>query len=178
MTNRNDDYADLRQQIIETKIKSKRSDLKSLLDSISNEREYMKECEGRGDTDGVKYALENVMDYEQQANTAYVELQQLEPPQTSEAKAEWLARRQDLLNQKSVELLGGAHRYVTERMNITDDSPEYFELMGHVIEPGGDYQPTPTPDDICKSLNLDARTYNRGVRELYRRKAAGDYRDK
>jgi hypothetical protein len=98
-------------------------------------------------------------------------------PEPSQAKREWVSHRKDLVNPKSIEAAGAWHHHITNRMGIRDDSPEYFELMGHALEPSG-YQPMVTPDEVCKMLNLDAGTYNKNVDRLHRLKASGEYPDK
>ncbi len=61
---------------------------------------------------------------------------------------------------------------------VADDSPEYFELMKHAVEPGGDYQPAWTPDDVCKALNLKPDEYNKQLQKLWSLKQSGAYPDK
>lgn len=100
------------------------------------------------------------------------------PQGLSEAKQEWIARRQDLAAMPGAsEVANAAHNHIVGTMGVTDDSPEYFELMGHALEPPS-YEPMPTADDIAEACGIDADTYNRGVEKLWRLKAAGQYIDK
>jgi len=48
--------------------------------------------------------------------------------------------------------------------------------VGKPLVPEG-YQPQMTPDEAAKLAGVDAETYNKGVAELQRRKAAGLYKD-
>jgi hypothetical protein len=99
----------------------------------------------------------------------------LPPPQISARKQEWIARRADLAsNPVNVRNADAVHRYLTEHMNIEDDSDTYYELMSAACEPVN-YQPMVSPDEVCEMVGIDAKTYNAGVNRLARLKASGGH---
>jgi hypothetical protein len=177
--NPNDDLLALREATLANRRKTLEAEARDIHEYLAETRETALDYLKNNDLESARFSDENAIALENELNTKLIELQNAGgiPASQSEAKREWLARRPDLINQQTIQAAGAAHHYITQAMGVRDDSREYYELMGHAVEPAA-YQPTPTPDDICRELNLNPKTYNKNVHELQRRKAAGDYRDK
>src|SRR5262245_23685853 len=124
---------------------------------------------------------ENADFYDAECEKLEREFSRLNPPQPqqlSDAKLKWLAERWDLPRHPKIqELAAGAHAYVTQDLGIPDDSSAYFDAMAVYLEPPG-YEKPVSPDEVCKALGIDAKTYNQNVNKLARLKQAGAYRDR
>jgi hypothetical protein len=114
--------------------------------------EQAKQADDSGDGD---YAIELARLANQKNQELQSKLAQLpQPQQYSERKVKWAQRRPDLVNHPQfAQYADFYHNYVTQNMGVPDDSDNYEELMTAALEPGGDYQPTPTADDIIKTIN-------------------------
>jgi hypothetical protein len=174
---RYDDLMELRRATIETRREMLAQEASNLAEDINRENQAAREHLKNGDTEAAQGAMENIMRLEADLQSRYLELGPRDENQMSAAKQAWIARRRDLINPVTVEGAGLFHDYITKKMGVRDDSPEYFELMGHVLEPDN-YQPMITPDEAAKISGVDARTYNQGVRQFMAEKAAGRHRDK
>ena len=131
----------------------------------------------RGDIEGASYAYEVGAEILARAEQAKAKLEALKPRGLSPAKQKWLADRWDLpQSQQMTQLATQGHAYVTQRMGLADDSPEYFQAMGHYLEAPG-YQKPITPNQVCETLKLDPDEYNRQCDKLSRLKQSGSYND-
>jgi hypothetical protein len=146
--------------------------------SAEAERQAALDCEkaasdalAQGDRESARMHLQDA-DYH--AAQFVEEAAKLPPPPLSQKKQEWIARRGDLNNEVNAKLAAWAHDRIVNQMGVQDDSPNYYELMSHVLEPPN-YQPFPSPDDICRELKLDPNEYNRQVQRLWNLKASGQY---
>jgi cell division septum initiation protein DivIVA len=146
--------------------------------NAEQEREAAVECEKaaadamiQGDRESARM---HIQDADYHAARYVEEAAKLPPPPLSQKKQEWIARRGDLNNNVNAKLAHWAHNKLTREMGVQDDSDQYYELMSHVLEPPN-YQPFPSPDDICRELKLDPNEYNRQVQRLWNLKASGQY---
>src|SRR5262249_15858752 len=100
-------------------------------------------------------------------------------PQWSDKELEWLSQRRAQLERPGAwdSMMKAANHLLAT--GYQRDSEDLFRALDHhlglgVTENSPD-QPLP-PDEVVKMCGIDAKTYNRGVDELMRRKAAGDYK--
>jgi hypothetical protein len=177
--NPDNELAALRERTLEHKRSMLESEAQELTEQIVEGQSLAKEYLQRGDLESARIEDENVMALESDLQSRLLDLHTAGggPPVTSAAKQQWMARRQDIVGPQNANALGAVHQHITQTMQVPDDSREYFELMSHAAEPPG-YQPLITPDEVGQTLGVDAKTYNRNVRELQRRKSLGDYKDK
>jgi hypothetical protein len=179
MTDRYDDLIALRQQTLQTRRDMLVQEANSLAEDIQRGNEQARELLRNGQTEAAQGVMENIMSLEADLQSRYLQLEPREQQQQmSQAKQAWIARRQDLASNPVI-AQGAAlyHDYIVNKMGVPDDSPQYFELMGMVLEPQN-YEPLPTPSDAARISGIDARTYNEGVKRFLSEKAAGAHKDR
>jgi hypothetical protein len=170
-----DDLAAIRQERAAREAEIVQAEFNEVADQKEQAERQAREALRQGDRETAEAWVAEADFCESEIAKITQRMERLPQPALSEAKQAWIDQRQDLAaNPKLVELAGHAHNYITQRIGAADDSPEYFELMQHALEPPG-YQPQPTPDDVCEMLGIDAKTYNAGVRRLWNAKKQGDY---
>jgi hypothetical protein len=134
---------------------------------------------------------ETALELSRQAGERTAEWQQVmaqlpqQPQQLSERKLRWMQKNPTLVNDpRFAQIADFYHNWVTQTMNVKEDSDQYEELMSKALMPGGDYQPEWTPDDVVRHLQehskvantggrFTAQDYNRGVQQLINAKRNG-----
>jgi hypothetical protein len=173
------DLMQLRQQTIANRREMVAQEAQNIADDIRRGNEQARELLRNGQTEAAQGVMENIFSLEADLQSRYLQLEPREQQQQmSQAKQEWIARRQDLASNPII-AQGAAlyHDYIVNKMGVKDDSPEYFELMSMVVEPQN-YQPMMTPSEAAKISGVDARTYNQGVNRFLAEKAAGAHKDR
>jgi len=168
-----------------------------LSDSRETARQYLK----NNDLESARSEDSYAMSLERDLETKLIELQNAGGIPTREnaftqEKAQFLGQYADQLHRPSwLGVIDGQGRpannlqaiaYAHERakaLGFEEDSPGYFEAM-RVLAPQGEGTSVVSGDEALAitrnskyGRDLDARTFNKGVHELHRRKAAGDYKD-
>jgi hypothetical protein len=178
MSDRYDDLVQLRQQTLQTRRDMLVQEANNIAEDIQRGNEQARELLRNGQTEAAQGVMENIMSLEADLQSRYLQLEPRGEQQMSQAKQEWISRRQDLAANPVI-AQGAAlyHDYIVNKMGVPDDSPQYFELMGMVLEPTN-YQPMMTPTEAAKISGVDARTYNQGVNRFLAEKAAGAHKDR
>jgi hypothetical protein len=95
-----------------------------------------------------------------------------QPQQFTPEEIKWAQRRPDLVAHPNfMPTAAFYHDHITKNMGVPRGTKAYTDLMTEALEPGGDYQPQPTPDDIVENIrktskygkDFTANDYNRGV---------------
>ena len=190
----NDPLAQLREQTIASKRESLETEVNTLLADLEQSRELARDYLRNGDVESAKFEDEYIISKESDLQTLALELERYgggraQEAQLTPAEQQYLAQCGDSVLRPhwsglrnpdgspviGLQALGFAHDYARAH-NIPRDSKTAFEIL-EVVSPV-EKSPVPTPREVCEMTGIDGKTYNRGVRELHKRKAQGDYRDR
>jgi hypothetical protein len=178
-----DDLYRLRAETLASMQERNAREAEELVTQINELRQGAREAYESGDKGTAQYYDEQLMTMEQDLQTKMLELERNAPPQ------QLTATQTDLLNRHGGDLhkahwsgMPGANNFhamewadrYAKANGIDPNSQQYKDIIQVVTPEGGNE--LPTPNQICRDLNLDAKAYNRGVRQLQARKARGDYK--
>jgi hypothetical protein len=178
-----DDLADIRRQRMAEKWDLLQQQRNELVEQHRQQRNETSRLAGSGDTYGAQYSDESCEQLENSIQEIDIQLHEMTPQQ------QLTSTQTDLLNRHGGDLhkahwsgMPGTNNFHAmqwadqyARANGIDPSSQQYKDIIEVVTPEGGND-LPTPNQLCRYLNLDPKVYNRGVRQLQARKARGDYK--